>query len=211
MKLSFVRVFAALLMLASSAVFAQQDFSADIVDSRQKDVPPHISVAKDKMRIEAKQHAGPGGIVIMNFTTQTTDILIPERQMYIESVNGQGPGGAMMQKSFNFFRPSDMENACPTWQKMAQNSGGTCKRIGDETVNGRDTVKYEGTDSKGQTSTVWLDPKIAFPIKWVDSKGGSGELQNIKEGSQPASNFEIPSGYQKMDMGSMMQHMPQRQ
>ena len=43
MKLSFVRVFAALLILASSAVFAQQDFSADIVDSRQKDVPPHIS------------------------------------------------------------------------------------------------------------------------------------------------------------------------
>jgi hypothetical protein len=32
-------------------------------------------------------------------------------------------------------------------------------------------------------------------------------LTNIKEGEPAASLFEIPSGYQKMDMGSMMQGM----
>ena len=67
------------------------------------------------MRIEAKQHAGPGGIVIMNFTTQTTDILIPERQMYIESANGQGPGGCNDAEELRLL-PADptWKNACPT-------------------------------------------------------------------------------------------------
>jgi len=30
-------------------------------------------------------------------------------------------------------------------------------------------------------------------------------MRNIQEGAQPASLFEIPAGYTKMDMGSMMQ------
>ncbi len=149
MRFSWLRIFAALLVLAGPSLFAQQDFSADIVDSNRKEAPPHISVTGDKMRIDPKSPSGMGGAVIMNFTTQTTDVLIPQRQMYMESVNGQGPGGPMMHKSFNFFRPTDFENACPSWQKMANNSGGTCKKIGHETVNGRETVKYEGTNTKG--------------------------------------------------------------
>src|SRR5271165_6157446 len=137
MKLSVRAIFAALCLFASSCVFAQQDFSADVVDSHSKEAPPHLSVSKDKMRIDAKSHSGPGGVVIMNFTTQTVDILVPERQMYIESVNGQGPGGPMMQKSFNFFRPTNVEDACPAWKQMASNSSGTCQKIGHDTVNGR--------------------------------------------------------------------------
>jgi len=75
-------------------------------------------------------------------------------------------------------------------------------------VNGRSTVKYEGTNAKGETGTIWLDPKLRFPVKW-QGKNGSGELQNIKEGAQPASLFEIPDGFTKFDMGSMMQKQNQ--
>jgi len=41
-------------------------------------------------------------------------------------------------------------------------------------------------------------------VKW-QGKNDGGELHDIQEGSQPASLFEIPAGYTKMDMGSMMQ------
>ena len=50
----------------------------------------------------------------------------------------------------------------------------------------------------------WLDPKLRFPVKW-QGKDGSGEMRNIQEGPQPASLFEVPAGYTKMDMGGMMQ------
>jgi hypothetical protein len=56
---------------------------------------------------------------------------------------------------------------------------------------------------------MWLDPKLRFPVKW-EGKNSSGELRNIQEGSQPASLFEIPSGYTKFDMGAMMKQQSQQ-
>ena len=51
-----------------------------------------------------------------------------------------------------------------------------------------------------------MSQKLHFPIKTV-SQDSSWQLTNIKEGQPEASLFEIPPGYQKMDMGSMMQGM----
>ena len=69
-------------------------------------------------------------------------------------------------------------------------------------MNGRDTVKYEGTNSSGEKSTAWIDSKVRFPIKW-EGQNGTGEFRNIKEGPQPSSLFEVPSDYTKFDMGNM--------
>ncbi len=52
--------------------------------------------------------------------------------------------------------------------------------------------------------TNWIDKKLHVPIKSLHADGTSWELQNLKEGAQPATLFEIPSGYQKFDMGGMM-------
>jgi hypothetical protein len=103
---------------------------------------------------------------------------------------------------FSFFKTSDVENACGDWLKLANNKGGTCHKVGSETLNGRNTVEYEGTNAKGEVSHVWLDPKLRFPVKWQGLSEG-GELRNIQEGSQPASLFEVPSGFTRMDMGGM--------
>ena len=50
---------------------------------------------------------------------------------------------------------------------------------------------------------MWVDTKLHCVVK-TDGAAGSIELRNIKEGSQPASLFEIPAGYTKFDMGAMM-------
>lgn len=197
----------ALFSLMTTALFAQQDFSASMVrmEKGKAGTPSKMYITKGKMRLEGQGEKGRSGVMIMNFATRTTDILMPEQKMYMEMASGTGPAA---QRAGAFFRPSDVENACADWQRLATKPGGTCQKVGNETVNGRNTVKYEGTSADGDVRHVWIDPKLTFPIKW-EGKNGAGELQDIQEGAQPAGLFEIPSDYQKFDMGGMgMPSMP---
>jgi hypothetical protein len=204
--LKSIRLFLLVLFtLLSVAVFAQEDFSAEIVrhDQDKDRTPTKIYVTKDKMRVESAGRNGHSGAVIVNFATQTSSVLMPERNMYMDFPAGRGPGS---QRTWNFFRTRDIDDACSDWLKLPSNQGGSCKKIGSDTVNGRSAVKFEGTNSKGETGNVWLDPKLGFPIKW-QGKDGGGELENIQVGSQGASLFEIPAGYQKMEMPAGMPNM----
>jgi hypothetical protein len=136
----------------------------------------------------------------MNMATHTSTVLIDEQHMYMEMPEQM----ANRQHAYDFFRVHDVENACSDWLAQERNKGGSCHKVGTETVNGRNAVKYEGTNARGEAGTVWIDPKLQFPVKW-QGKDGGGELRNIQEGSQPASLFEVPAGYTKFDMGSMRQ------
>lgn len=193
------------LMLVSSFVVAQTEFSADVVDLEKSGTPTQAKLyfAKDKIRIEPQNSGNRGaGAVIMNFDKQTSIVLMAQQHMYMEM-----PAQSQAQRqsyAAAFFRTGDVENACGDWQKMTTNQGRSCHKVGSDSVNGRSTVKYEATDAKGEVGHFWLDPKLRFPVKW-DGKNNGGELRNIQEGTQPASLFEIPAGYTKMDIGSMMQ------
>jgi len=193
------------LVLISSFVIAQAEFSAEIYDSQKagKAGLTKLYFAKDKVRIEA-QDSGRGQVaIIMNFATQTATVLMAQQHMYMET-----PVQSQAQRAgYSFFRAGDVENACEDWQKMTIHQTASCHRVGDESVNGRSTVKYESTNSKGETGHFWLDSKLRFPVKW-EEKNNNGELRNLQEGSQSASLFEVPAGYTKMDLGGMMQPQP---
>jgi hypothetical protein len=198
------RVFCVLaLVLSAGFVLAQTEFSAEVFDSHKQGTTSQSKIyfSKDKIRFDSvDRDAKNAGAFIMNLSNQSMTILMPQQRMYMEM-----PADAQEQRQmFSFFKTSDAENACGDWLKLATNKGGSCHKSGNETVNGRSTVKYEGTNSKGEASQVWLDPKLRFPVKWQGTSGG-GELRNIQEGTQPASLFAIPAGYTKMDMGGMMQ------
>ncbi|MGO9128071.1 MAG: hypothetical protein ACLP6G_24685 [Terriglobales bacterium] len=189
------------------ALFAQEDFSADIVTHRQGDqerAPAKVYVTKNKMRVESAGRNGRSAAILIDFTSQTADMLMPEQNMYMEFPSGKGPAA---QRFGSFFRPTDVENACGEWQKLATAPGGECHKVGNETVNGRNSVKYEAKSANGDASTVWIDPKIAFPVKW-EGKNGGGELQNIQAGSLSSSLFEVPAGYRKMELPAGMPNMP---
>jgi hypothetical protein len=193
------------LILAASFVLAQAEFSAEIVDLQRPGTPTQAKIyfTKDKLRVEPKQSdPGPPAAVIVNLATQTSTVLMARQHIYMEM-----PAQAQSQRmsyAAAFFQAGDVENACGDWQKMGYNKGGSCHKVGNETVNGRNTVKYEATNASGDVGHFWLDPKLRFPVKW-DGKNSGGELRNIQEGAQPASLFEVPSGFTKMDMGGMMQ------
>jgi hypothetical protein len=194
--------FVAVLLLAAGAL-AQSEFSAEVVnqDKANKGMT-RVYFGKDKIRFDSpNDDRGSGGAVIMDLTSQSYIVIMAKQHMYMEM-----PAQAMENRGmFAFFKSGDVDNACSDWLKLDRNKGGTCHRVGSETVNGRSTVKYEGTDAKGESSTVWLDSKVRFPIKW-EGKNDSGGLTNIQEGPQPASLFQVPAGYTKMDMSGMMQH-----
>lgn len=204
-----ISCFVALLVVANLAL-AQTEFSGEVVDTRGQKAdrgPTKVYFGKDKMRFDSAESEDPrggGGSVIFDFSNDSWIVLMAKQHMYMQMPT------QMMEKRgmYSFFRTGDAENACADWLKMAANKGGTCHKVGSETVNGRSTVKYEGTNAKGETGNVWLDPKLRFPVKW-QGKNNGGELRNIREGSQPASLFEIPAGYTKFDMGAMMKQQPQ--
>ena len=193
--------FVALLLIAAASLsLAQAEFSADIVDTAHPDRATKVYSSKDKMRFESHGDARDGGgSFIMNLSTQTYLVIMDKQQMYMEM-----PATAMERRGmFSFFKSGDVENACPDWAKLRANEGGTCHKDGHETVNGRDTIKYSGTNAKGESTTAWIDAKLRFPVKWTGKNGG-GEMRNIQEGSQPDSLFVPPAGYTKMDMSGMM-------
>jgi hypothetical protein len=190
------------LLLAASFALAQTEFSADMVNTRKGEDSPgaRIYFSKDKLRVEpAKKDAkGMGGVFLMNLATRTSTLIMDQRHMYMEM-----PADPANQRTvFDFFTTGDVESTCADWLKQEEGKGGTCHKIGNETVNGRNTVKFEGTNAKGEAGAFWIDPKLRFPVKWK-GKDGEGELRNIQEGTQPANLFEIPAGYTKFDMGNM--------
>jgi hypothetical protein len=183
-----------LLLAEMSMAAGAQEFSAELV--RQKPAgaaKSKIYVGKSKIRLEAEGQAR-SNYVILNLAQRQSSMVLPDNKTYIISPPGQIPS------SIPLFMIDDPENACAAWERSVQKPK-TCTRVGNDTVNGRSTVKYTGTSNTGDTGTAWVDRKLRFVIKWEGEKGAA-ELQNIQEGPQAASLFEIPSDYEKMDIAA---------
>jgi hypothetical protein len=82
--------------------------------------------------------------------------------------------------------------------------------VGRETVNGMDTTKYksvyESKDGKFGGFTWFTDDNIAVKGFMISETKGQKErfkfeVKNLQRGAQDDSMFEIPAGYQQMNMG----------
>jgi hypothetical protein len=147
-------------LLAASFALAQTEFSGEVLDTQKGNkTPTKVFFGKDKMRFDSPASDAHGGAVIMDFTSQTFLGVMPQQHMYMEM-----PAQAMDKRGmYSFFRTGDVENACADWLQMEKNKGGSCHKVGSDSVNGRNTIKYEGTNASGEASTVWIDPKLRFP------------------------------------------------
>jgi hypothetical protein len=97
--------------------------------------------------------------------------------------------------------------------------------VGRETVNGMETTKYksvyESKDGKFGGFTWFTDDNIAVKGFMISESKGQKErfkfeVKNLQRGAQDDSMFEIPAGYQQMNMGGFagmgnMQQMKQQQ
>lgn len=169
------------------------EFSADSVQERFG----HISKGKvyikgNKMRMEGTE-AGKKSIMISDLDKGTAYVLMPEDKMYFEM------SGILAKAKMN--RPEADEELAKIADK---------KLVGKERVNGYLCDKYEIIyhDKSLGKMFQWFSKKLNFPIKMVYTSSHGKmitEYKNIKEGGVSNSLFEIPSGYQKMDVPGMGQ------
>jgi len=143
---------------------------------------------------------GQEGVIIVKTGSPEIVILMPQQKM------------AMKGSADN---PMSMAND-PVGSYEYFKKNGALKEIGTETVNGVACIKMElwneNSSEFGQAEqklfTVWTSEKYNFPIKMINHIDGSNdmtmELKEIKSWTPDAKSFEIPAGYQVMEIPKMM-------
>jgi len=174
-----------------------QDFSADVFNVTAKDASKSgkVYVKGAKMRID-RGEASPEQstpLVLIDGESHTATIIDAANHAYMKAEVGPEQG-------LSFFRLKDSNNACADFEKMA--SMGGCKKAGNETVSGRQTVKYAGKSEDGKPVAMWVDPEVNFVVKWQTKSGEMGELRNIKVAPQADSLFQLPSGFHNAVKGA---------
>ncbi len=169
----------------SSAAFAIE-FSADTITT-MRDGPKmagKIYFKPDRFRMDMKAHEDM--VMITRVDKKVAWNVMPKQKMYMEM-------------------PFDLKNK----PKVEEKFEGEIERkeVGSETIDGHPTKKYLITykvDNKKNQVYQWLATDIKFPVKTAAVDGSwMQEFKNIKTGPQPDSLFEVPAGYQKMQMPQM--------
>lgn len=132
---------------------------------------------------------GQKQIMIFNADKKTAWIVMPAAHMYM-------PMPAYSETIPAQQDPKELEKKA------------TRKYLGKEKISGYNCKKYHYVfkNSSGTKMTQWISTKIEYPIKMI-VEGPQGnmmrELKNIKETKLSDSLFQLPEGYQKMDMPGM--------
>jgi len=177
------------LTLLCTGFAVAQEFAADMVSrTGNETINAKISVSQDKVRLEM-----PDMTMIIRNDKKVSWMLIQAEKMYMEYPID--PSRAPKGVSRNF--DNEIERVS----------------LGPETIDGQETEKFQVTYTEnGATASAyqWLKDG-QFPVKAEAVDGSwSTEYKNISMAAQPASLFEPPEGYQKMEMpnmGDMMNNM----
>jgi hypothetical protein len=169
-----------------------QDFSAKLVRLKPANsVTTKVYAHGPKMRFEATG-GQRSSVAIIDLQSRTTLMIVPDNQTYIKTTH--------VNSSLPLFQIADVENACPAWQKSLDKPE-TCTKVGDEAINNREAVKYKGTARDGDTGYAWVDRRLKTVIRW-EGERSAAELQDIQEGPQDTSLFQVPDGYQMFDLAA---------
>ena len=147
-----------------------------------------IYVKGTKMRMEMNT---PGGPVVT--------IALPDvgKSLMLQT-------GSKMYMEMSIDASSSIPNMTETdFEKIADKN-----HLGSEKVNGYNCDKYEIIyhDKSMGKMTQWFSKKLNYPIKMVyQGQGGEmiTEYKNIKEKGIKDSLFQVPAGYQKIDIPGM--------
>jgi hypothetical protein len=186
------------LLLAAGLAAGQAEWSAVVVDTGKEDAPTSLKIyfGGEKVRLEPQmwvRGSATGPFILFDRTTRTGLVIVPADHGYMDAPP------EMIEPYRGYAAGWNIDTFCTGWLKTQQNRDGTCKKLGDESVNGREALRYEATNSNGAMTCLWFDRKLRMLVKWEAGKNG-GEMRNIQEGQQPSAIFEIPAGYTKSKM-----------
>jgi hypothetical protein len=209
MRVAAVVAFAVLSAPCARGGDQPHQFSADLVyDKAGVRTAAHsgkLNVADRKIRIELPDLAI--GFFIVRSDAAAAYFVKPAQRVFMDA--------KQTSELTQLLVPVDPDDPCRQWQAMAQIAGVTdqgaawrCERIGDESIAGRRTIKYQGISPREDRYLIWIDPRIDFVVK-LEANDGSVEVANIQEGPQPAQLFEIPAGYAKFDPQKLIDRIKQ--
>jgi hypothetical protein len=185
-------------LLATGAAASAQQFSAKLSrrDADGRITEGRLSVAGDKVRIEAPDL--PTGFFILRGNAKAAYFVQPDRRVFMDARQSSVLTEILV--------PVDPDAPCRQWQAMAEISrsadGGAawrCDRIGAETRDGRAIVRYRMTSPRGMHYSGWIDQRLRFVVRIEADDGTTTELVDVREAPQPDSAFEIPAGLHKFD------------
>ena len=187
-----------------AAPVSAQEFSADVFTTKTNGATQigKIFHSEKKDRVDGLMDRGGEKPVPTRMITDRESLVMyliePEEKLILVNATGQT------------VKPKPIEQSCVELTRIlgplfARQGAVSCKKGGEETVNGRKTVKWDvqlpvGKD-KTIVNTMWVDPQLKWAIRYRYQNGESGELQEIKVGPQPASLFELPKDYKRQQLG----------
>lgn len=190
-----------------------QQFSADLLtlkDDGASAPAARLRVSGDKVRIETPELAD--GFFVIEGTKHAAFFVRPAARLFMEA--------RQSNRLTRLFVPVDPDNPCRQWEAMAtvagivnqdaKNQGNwRCERIGEETVDGNNTIAYRAILSPNQELLGWIDPVRKFPLRIKTEDGVVIAAQNIRDEPQSAQLFEIPSGLRKFDPEALIRQIKQ--
>ena len=198
----FLLTVTAMAQMAFAQTTAPQ-FSADMTVKSPHDrgMTGKMYMGAGKMRMDMTSEGGRMSM-ITDSAKKTSTMVMHDQKMYMEmSAEGRGMGPGPMSRG-----PKMPDIKAMDGTPCSGMTGATCKMAGAEMMNDRMCDRWEVTSAnKSEAGTVWVEQKTKMPIKSVKGDGTTWELTNFKEGPQDASVFAVPAGYEKFDMGAMMQ------
>jgi hypothetical protein len=181
--------------------------AARIVTSDGEATSSRTLIARDRDRRREDYESPAGERVSYLQLPEGIYVLLPAKKLYAELKPGTGGGAEGRAASVPpDFSPEKLLNEARPESRY--------ERLGEETVNGRATVKYRvtvmGKTGAGRETTteslVWVDESLGMPVKTeTTSTGGTTpgaritmELRDIKE-TVDAGLLELPPDYRKVE------------
>jgi outer membrane lipoprotein-sorting protein len=177
-----ISLIAACVLLFSGAAFAAE-FSADTIMTfkGQGKTTGKMYFKPDKFRMDMKS---------------------PEEMSAITRMDKKVVWNIMHEGKIYMEMPIDLKNKPMVEEKFQGEI--ERKQVGSETIDGHPTKKYLITykvNQKKEQVYQWWATDIDFPVKTAAVDGSwTQEFRNVRLGAQPNSLFEVPAGYQKMQM-----------
>lgn len=184
-------LFSATLAAAEQMPVAKVEYSADTrMEAGGMVMNGKVYHARNKDRMEMNV-GGSNTVMIVRTDKQIAWMLMPEQKTFMEMSLEES------QKKSN-----DMTNCSVTM-----------KSSGTDTVNGikatKNSVSMTCPDNKGYKGALWVtNDGIMVKMDVTATDEGENvrivnELSNLKLGKQPAKLFEVPAGYQPMNIGGL--------
>ena len=181
-----------ILFLLSSSTFGQ--FKGKMTFNNMNKVRTfNVYSSVDGYRYEFDEDGQKGAVIVKSGSGEVI-ILMPQQKMAMKS----SPDNPMSMandplKSFEYYKDS-----------------GILKAEGEETINGvlcTKSILYNKDNPSQKMFTMWYSDEYKFPMKMVNHIDGSEdsgmEMKEVEPWKPDPGKFEIPSGYNVMDVPGM--------